>query len=306
MRRLAPLSVALIWAGCVEPGATPAARAALSGTDSGPACKTVTYLGCCLEQTLVYCAGGALVVKPCGAGKQCGWSTLYGMYVCGSSASVEPSGKYPRTCQSDLGLPAADLLPPAPDGPAPDSQAGCGPLSYVGCCAGTTIHYCVGSKVLSLDCSAKPSCGWNDKSGFYDCGTGGTPEPSGKHLMSCSALLGDSGLQLDATTADLGLDGPQADLAGDLTDAAAPDIISPADSSSQESPREAGSEPDGLVGLDASGLDVSGLDAGLVKPSGGGGCDGCTVSGWRADEIPVGLLLLAVVALGWRRRCGRC
>jgi hypothetical protein len=74
---------------------------------------------------------------------------------------------------------------------------GCGAINFTGCCSGTTLTYCVGGKILTLDCNQHLHCGWNSTGHFYDCGTSGTPDPSGEHPMECKWPGGDGGFLTD-------------------------------------------------------------------------------------------------------------
>ena len=69
------------------------------------------------------------------------------------------------------------------------SSGGCGNITDTGCCDGNVVRYCDQNGALAQDdCAGTPSCGWNAKDGWYDCGTAGTPDPSGKELMSCNVV----------------------------------------------------------------------------------------------------------------------
>lgn len=70
-----------------------------------------------------------------------------------------------------------------------DGPPGCGPITAQGCCDGATLRWCASGALKTLSCAAKPKCGWNDASMFYDCGTSGAPDPSGANPMPCSALV---------------------------------------------------------------------------------------------------------------------
>ena len=73
-----------------------------SGTD----CMDITYEGCCdAAGQLVWCDAGQLYCLPCPtnqdpAGQSCGWSAEAGFYDCGPSTEPEPTGTYPRDCES--------------------------------------------------------------------------------------------------------------------------------------------------------------------------------------------------------------
>jgi len=62
---------------------------------------------------------------------------------------------------------------------------GCGNVSYEGCCEGQTLKYCENNQLKTIDCNQGPSCGWQPEGNFYDCGTSGSPDPSGMNPMNC-------------------------------------------------------------------------------------------------------------------------
>jgi agmatine deiminase len=64
----------------------------------------------------------------------------------------------------------------------------CGNITAAGCCQGSTLKYCDGGKLVSMDCTANPQCGWNATQSWYDCGTAGTADPSGTYVMNCDAV----------------------------------------------------------------------------------------------------------------------
>lgn len=75
---------------------------AASGTD----CMGLTYEGCCdLEGRLVWCDNNQLYCLPCPdnsdpSGQSCGWSADAGFYDCGASTEPDPTGEFPRDCES--------------------------------------------------------------------------------------------------------------------------------------------------------------------------------------------------------------
>jgi hypothetical protein len=71
-----------------------------------------------------------------------------------------------------------------------DCSAGCGSVSYEGCCQGETVQYCEGGSLKSIDCNQNPSCGWSAEGGYYDCGTTGGADPSGMNPKVCSGGTG--------------------------------------------------------------------------------------------------------------------
>jgi V8-like Glu-specific endopeptidase len=71
--------------------------------------------------------------------------------------------------------------------PSDCSGGDCGTVTYEGCCAGELLKYCDGGKLQEINCSGSESCGWNSDANYYDCGTDGSPEPSGAHPKDCGA-----------------------------------------------------------------------------------------------------------------------
>ncbi len=327
---LLPLMVASLLSAtaCVEPVSTRALTLAVdAGAETGPdagGCGAISSAGCCAGTTLSYCAGGTIKSKACTSPAQCGWSAAYGLYACGASSSSDPSGKHPRTCPaSDASVDApgadsmaADVSPPAPadngspdqpgvsDAAPPDAPAGCGPLTFAGCCVKQKLYFCAGSKVLALDCQSNLHCGWNAKGGYYDCGTDGKADPSGKYPRSCGAALGDAGLALDVGSADLladltaGDSGAADAITGDgQGDLSLGDSAAVVDGPAPDQTADRGAE--GVVGLDAVGLEPSRRDA-STGDSEADGCS-CSVRGAGSGGWSLPLLLLIGLALLRRR-----
>jgi MYXO-CTERM domain-containing protein len=304
-RRSQSLAIAVLvlgGSGCVESPPTRSVARALGGTDAGPGCGAITYQGCCTGETaqvLHYCAGGKLVSQPCGPPGRCGWDKANSLYACGASDGADPSGKLPRACPSADGG-QHDALP-VPDATGQDLSS-CGALGYVGCCSGSTLFFCAGGKVLTLSCATSPLCGWNGGGGFYDCGTAGQSDPSGKHPIVCAMPLSDAG-PLDgaaegskdaAFAKDRGaevmpLDAVRRDIAI-LGDRSRPDAL----------PRDRGGAEAG-AGLDLTRLDGGGGDLG-EPPTGSDGC-GCAAPGPRpAPTTTLGLAMLAAMVIARLRR----
>ncbi len=73
-------------------------------------------------------------------------------------------------------------------GPLEPSAATCPPgLSYKGCCdSARRSVFCQGGKLICLDCAGiSPKCGWTPGK-EYNCGTDGSPDPSGIFSPVCS------------------------------------------------------------------------------------------------------------------------
>lgn len=102
----------------------------------------------------------------------------------------------------DLGGDAVTFLDGLADVSAVDSPWGiCGAVPSQGCCDGETLWWCKDGALKSESCVGKPKCGWNS-SGFYDCNTSGSPDPSGTVPFYCTDLFGDGG----PPRTDLGFD----------------------------------------------------------------------------------------------------
>ncbi len=67
----------------------------------------------------------------------------------------------------------------------PDA-AGCGGVTFEGCCAGGTLKYCEGDNLVTGDCPDPATCGWDSNAGFYNCDTAGGADPSGVHPKECT------------------------------------------------------------------------------------------------------------------------
>jgi agmatine/peptidylarginine deiminase len=59
----------------------------------------------------------------------------------------------------------------------------CDGIAYEGCCDGSSLKYCEGGTLQTLNCN---SCGWNNSAGYYNCGESGA-DPSGTYPYACPA-----------------------------------------------------------------------------------------------------------------------
>jgi agmatine deiminase len=233
----------------------------LDGGSTG--CGKVTEEGCCDGQTVWYCDGGVLTNINCSSNPSCGWDSSYSYYDCGTSGGADPSGTNPKSCAGvvgDGGMPKSDGIK-LPDG----GGTGCGTVSEEGCCDGQTLKYCDGGVLETMDCTSSPSCGWDSSYSYYDCGTSGTADPSGKNPMACSGTKTDSGT-------------PKSDK-GTTADKSTIDQSGKADQSA--------------VFFDGS----STSDKSVVKQDGGGktGGDGCSCNiGTEGSSSALSLLLLGL------------
>lgn len=288
---------ALLLEGCVDPRPTRGLARALGAPDGATGCGAITYQGCCTGQTLHYCAGGKRVSQLCSPPGTCGWDKFSSLYTCGAADGVDPSGKVPRACPLlDGGQPDA----PKPPDASKQDLSGCGGVSYVGCCSGSVLQFCAGGNVLTLSC-ASSQCGWNPSGGFYDCGTAGQADPSGKHPKTCANPLADARPlhsaadgQEDATSAK--------DRGDDATrlDARSRDVVPLGDRAQRDGPLRDRSGAE-VTGLDLTRLDGVRRDSGLPTTA-----DGCSCAVGPGQGVPllpgIALLAAASIVLGRRRR----
>ena len=162
-------------------------------------------------------------------------------------------------------------------GVASRGLAGCGQVTFQGCCDGDTVWFCKSKKLKKLSCAGNPKCGWSATYNLYDCGTAGAADPAGKHPLSCAAAFGDAGPPGDGPATD----GPATD--GPATDGPAPDQGGPQDASPQDaSPKDANAAPD------------SGACGAMTHQ---GCCDGGTL--WFCDAGKV-----KSITCGYNPKCG--
>ena len=168
-----------------------------AGPDKGStgACGQVTNEGCCDGQTLYYCDNSTLKKLSCSSNPSCGWDSSNSFYDCGTSGGADPAGKHSKSCSGKI-----------PDGGVTSDgggTTGCGKITTAGCCDGSSIKYCDNGALKSIDCSGNPKCGWSASSSYYDCGTAGGADPSGKNPLKCGGATGDSGPAADSSAPDL-------------------------------------------------------------------------------------------------------
>ena len=90
------------------------------------------------------------------------------------------------------------------------ASAGCGDITYDGCCDGETLVHCEDDELIMTDCSSAPSCGWFDSGmgfGYYDCGTTGDEDPTGALPKACGPVCTPSCLDADGGALECGDDG---------------------------------------------------------------------------------------------------
>ncbi len=151
------------------------------GTCPAP-CGDITVKGCCLDGKLAQCADGALQITDCGGA--CGWSLDSKSYVCGGGGP-DPAGVYPLVCPDPGG--GEDVVVEWPEI--------CEDVTWKGCCKGTTLFWCDGVGLQSLECGNNPAplngCGWTGgPGGQYDCGGTGA-DPGGDWPLDCDPDLGE-------------------------------------------------------------------------------------------------------------------
>ena len=127
-------------------------------------CGDISWIGCCQDNTLMYCEDGQLVIEECGADGLCGWDPQAQFYSCGTNGQADPSGTYPKDC-----------------GPCIPDCAGkeCGSDGCDGSCGvcGLNEQCTPGGKCLGPDClPGETLC---DGDVLLVCGMGGKwhPEP---------------------------------------------------------------------------------------------------------------------------------
>jgi len=65
------------------------------------------------------------------------------------------------------------------------STDSCNGVSYQGCCEGALLKWCENGALKTQNCGNKPQCGWDAQNQFYNCGTNGGSDPSGKYPKAC-------------------------------------------------------------------------------------------------------------------------
>ena len=79
------------------------------------------------------------------------------------------------------------------------STAGCGDITWQGCCDGNLLQYCENNQLVQQMCNPG-TCGWDVQ--FYNCGTSGGSDPSGQYPKDC-----DGGCTPDCAGKECGGDG---------------------------------------------------------------------------------------------------
>ncbi|MCC6746341.1 MAG: hypothetical protein IT371_01700 [Deltaproteobacteria bacterium] len=150
-----------------------------ASTDAGAAsCGVVPAEGCCLGNVLYYCATAGLRRLDCRARPACGWRT-HG-YDCDTGGGADPTGTFGRECRfGDGGVPGA------PDAGSSGDGGGCRGVPLEGCCAQEALYYCDEGRLVRVSCFLNRRCGWRGTGQYYECGTTGEPDPSGRYPKAC-------------------------------------------------------------------------------------------------------------------------
>jgi hypothetical protein len=136
-------------------GCTPSCGSKVCGSDGcGGSCGTCSTGSC---NTSGQCVG---TCTPSCGGKVCGGNGCGGSCGTCSTGSCNDAGQCTTTA------------------------TGCGSITDIGCCSGTTLKYCSSGQLETLSCSSSPSCGWST-SGYYDCGTAGGSDTTGTYAKTC-------------------------------------------------------------------------------------------------------------------------
>ena len=157
-----------------------------SSTGGNAGCGNVTVAGSCAGSSAAWCDFGAVQTADCAAtGQSCGWQADGGHYGCGAGGACVPDclGKAcgPDGCGGSCGTCGAGLL--CQGSTCVQDTQGCGDISGVGCCDGTTLSYCNNQLTLTtVDCPT--GCGWSPTDGWYDCGFSGA-DPGGTNPLQC-------------------------------------------------------------------------------------------------------------------------
>jgi uncharacterized protein (TIGR03382 family) len=147
-----------------------------------PTCDDV---GTCLTDG---CGG----VCPClGEGETCFWGECCVANCEGVECGDDSCGGSCGTCEDGLGCKdgtCTEVTGPSEClGSSIPSSEECMDLTYEGCCDELgRVLWCDNGKLYCIDCpNLGPSCGWQGE--FYDCGTDGSPDPSGTFPIECTS-----------------------------------------------------------------------------------------------------------------------
>lgn len=122
---------------------------------------------CFQTQQFTYCAGQFAQCKSGGCMPDCNGK------MCG-----------PDGCGGNCGQCGAGLT--CKQGQCQAEPQGCNGITWQGCCDGKQLKYCEDNQLQTESCDNDPKCGWNYQKQFYDCGTMGGSDPSGKNPKQCS------------------------------------------------------------------------------------------------------------------------
>jgi hypothetical protein len=62
------------------------------------ACLWGFTANCCVGELLLKCSGGIFYEQDCRGFLHCGWNSEFKRYLCNTTGSEDPSGKYPKSC----------------------------------------------------------------------------------------------------------------------------------------------------------------------------------------------------------------
>ncbi len=162
-------------------------------------CEGIPREGCCEGETARFCLDGVLQELDCSDTPSCGWDGGLGQYSCGTDGAESPLDDLPKDCIFYC-IPKCDGKQCGDDGcNGSCGECGegtlcvkgecvaneCGDFVYEGCCDGYWLKWCENGAVEKLDCRLKGPCGWSADEGYYNCGTEGEAEPSGKFPLEC-------------------------------------------------------------------------------------------------------------------------
>ncbi|GEM_PF-520512 len=187
-------------------------------------CGVIEDIGCCDQNTLVWCEGGKLLKINCSDTK-CGWDATNGYYNCSTAGGQDPSGSNPRSCLDVITAPvcgdgkceSGETSSSCPSDCKPDAVCGngtceagesssscpadCGSAAVCGngsCESGETQSNC------PADCKAASACG----NGVCETGETLVTCPSDcSTAPSCGDGICNGGENFDACAADCAVQG---------------------------------------------------------------------------------------------------
>ena len=193
-----------------ECGVCPDPLICVAGNCQESGCGDITYEGCCDEEVVTWCENDMLQTIDCAENPFCGWDDAGQYYNCGTDGGEGPG--FPKDCAGSACDPpcvdplvciGGECVECTPDcagkncgndgcggscGTCPDGYgcdggickpAGCGGVSFEGCCNGAELQYCENDQLVVVDCTQNEPpgdvCGWEAASSFFNCGGADTP-----------------------------------------------------------------------------------------------------------------------------------